>query len=455
MKKRKSWKAMAAAACMSLAALSVGTSPPGFESVQAAEPETSPTATVEEQLAAARAQLADAPDIGEVLAKEELDKLLAAASLLPEHDNVRAVGLLYAKDRETEEIYILSYVSVEKEGHTWLLAGVGAEAFDLSKYDLYAVTGENQSFKVIPFRMGEEPFVYLYGEYAEVSTLPLGDAFESSHYVEAFCVSSWPEDTEQPLSYGNVSLENLSWADGCWVLEGDGPIGNLWYGMPLYDTDAQCVVGLGGVGNEEYPFAIYNIAGSQLLEELALESWGQTESNGEEQPGESSTQEENTLFTESKLVLILAGIVAALLVLGLLLRITGASKSKQEPGGPGPEPPAPPKPSVPPVSSYALVGISGAYQGRQIPLQDSMVLGRDKSSCTIQFPEDTPGISRTHCKLLYRNGEVYLQDLNSSYGTYLGDGQKLSPGVEYRLPVNSTFYLADRARGIEFRLVQN
>src|SRR5688572_7563321 len=52
--------------------------------------------------------------------------------------------------------------------------------------------------------------------------------------------------------------------------------------------------------------------------------------------------------------------------------------------------------------------------------EGEILLGRSRS-CTVTLPD--PSISRQHAKLLLRQGQVRLRDLNSSNGTYLNDAR--------------------------------
>lgn len=69
--------------------------------------------------------------------------------------------------------------------------------------------------------------------------------------------------------------------------------------------------------------------------------------------------------------------------------------------------------------------------------RDDFIMGRDPS-CEVMIPGDT-GISRQHCRLLFRNGQWYLQDLNSANGTLLQD-RPLSGGT-HAISLGHTFFM--------------
>ena len=102
--------------------------------------------------------------------------------------------------------------------------------------------------------------------------------------------------------------------------------------------------------------------------------------------------------------------------------------------------PAPGRAAGPPV----LVGIGGVYAGKTIPCEPGqMVFGREASVCSLVFPSNVPGISRKHCILEFKNGKFFLTDCNSTYGTYLGDGRRLPPGVQAPLESGQRFYMGN------------
>ncbi len=95
-----------------------------------------------------------------------------------------------------------------------------------------------------------------------------------------------------------------------------------------------------------------------------------------------------------------------------------------------------------------LRGVTGKYAGQSFDLtRGKVVIGRDPAVCNVVFDRNTPGISGRHCQVAYdANGDCFLlTDLGSSYGTFLGNGKKLTANVAERLAVGDTFYLCDNA----------
>ncbi|MGN0321734.1 MAG: PrsW family glutamic-type intramembrane protease [Oliverpabstia sp.] len=73
---------------------------------------------------------------------------------------------------------------------------------------------------------------------------------------------------------------------------------------------------------------------------------------------------------------------------------------------------------------------------------ESLIFGRDPSRANVLVPESTRGISKIHCEIKMKDGWPVLIDRQSSYGTFMANGQKLEPNVPYKIKGTVTFYLA-------------
>ncbi len=85
-----------------------------------------------------------------------------------------------------------------------------------------------------------------------------------------------------------------------------------------------------------------------------------------------------------------------------------------------------------PTYSFLLQGAAGSYQGRYMQVQSNMTMGRAPDNA-VPFPANAPGVSSHHCMLRIHNGALYVQDLNSTYGTYI-NGARVQPNQP--VPVN-------------------
>jgi len=102
-----------------------------------------------------------------------------------------------------------------------------------------------------------------------------------------------------------------------------------------------------------------------------------------------------------------------------------------------------------------IIGISGQFAGRtfNVPAQGIMI-GRDGASCDFVFPDNTPGISRNHCKVQFnpQSNMFVIYDLGSSNGTFLSNGSRVPQGQPMAMQNGEEFYLASRANSFKVSL---
>ncbi len=75
--------------------------------------------------------------------------------------------------------------------------------------------------------------------------------------------------------------------------------------------------------------------------------------------------------------------------------------------------------------------------------KDILMFGRNPGACNVLFDIDESGVSRCHCRIIYnkQTDMFLLEDLGSSYGTYLGNGTRISPGKAVVLLCDDKFYV--------------
>ena len=85
--------------------------------------------------------------------------------------------------------------------------------------------------------------------------------------------------------------------------------------------------------------------------------------------------------------------------------------------------------------------IKGKYSGGEFSIREGQKLsiGRDISSDVAIVDSK---VSRSHASITARDGKLFIEDHNSTNGTYL-NGEKLSPSTETELKIGSNFSVGD------------
>ena len=140
------------------------------------------------------------------------------------------------------------------------------------------------------------------------------------------------------------------------------------------------------------------------------------------------------------------GIGAAVVVVAVLAVVL--LKKKKAPA-PAAAPEAEPEKAS--GASPVIRSMAPQHAGQVVQLHHQPVqLGRDSAVCRLVYQDGTPGVSARHCQVYYdqREGVFVVTDLNSTYGTFLADGQRLSPDTPVKLPPKSSIYLGEVANTV-------
>ncbi|MBO6239516.1 MAG: trypsin-like peptidase domain-containing protein [Butyrivibrio sp.] len=109
-----------------------------------------------------------------------------------------------------------------------------------------------------------------------------------------------------------------------------------------------------------------------------------------------------------------------------------------------------------PEKRAMLRSLSTQHNGMAVAVHSNsqVMIGRDPANCKVVFREGTEGVSGRHCSVSFddASGDFILTDLRSTYGTYLNDGQKLTPNVPYHLKAGDGFYVGDKANSFRVEL---
>lgn len=102
-----------------------------------------------------------------------------------------------------------------------------------------------------------------------------------------------------------------------------------------------------------------------------------------------------------------------------------------------------------------IVSASAQHNGKKFPVgKTPLTIGRDSSGCDIVFNDKTPGVSGKHCTVSFdsKTGTFTLTDLNSSYGTLLANGSKITSPVT--LKSGEIFCVGDKSNAFKTEVVK-
>lgn len=150
------------------------------------------------------------------------------------------------------------------------------------------------------------------------------------------------------------------------------------------------------------------------------------------------------------MILAAVGAVAVVVVVLLVVRkrkgvpVQGQTDSDQLLPAPDPEPVPQPAP-IPGDSGLRFQALSGALAGRRFSINGTVRIGRDPARNDLVYPAGAQGVSGVHCMLSLSGGNLYLKDLGSTYGTFLGDGRRLAANESIQLKMGDRFWLGSEA----------
>ena len=146
-------------------------------------------------------------------------------------------------------------------------------------------------------------------------------------------------------------------------------------------------------------------------------------------------------------VLLYAGIAAVVVVVVLIVLVAVLKKKKAPVPAPAQE--------KAPAGSPVLRSLSPQHAGQVVQLhQQPVQLGRDAAVCRLVYQEGTPGVSARHCQVHFdrQEGVFVVTDLNSTYGTFLANGQRLTPDTPVKLAPGSAIYLGEAANTVSLEV---
>ena len=143
--------------------------------------------------------------------------------------------------------------------------------------------------------------------------------------------------------------------------------------------------------------------------------------------------------------------VGAVVVVAVIAAVVVLSRKKK--AAPAPQQPSQSQPEE--GRQPVLRSMAGQHGGMVVPLHHQPVqVGRDRAVCRLVYQDGTPGVSSRHCQIFFdeQENQFVVTDLNSTYGTFLADGQRLAPNTPVKLAPRSSIYLGEVANTIYLEL---
>lgn len=160
---------------------------------------------------------------------------------------------------------------------------------------------------------------------------------------------------------------------------------------------------------------------------------------------EVDTPEEPEKKNDSSPVLLIVIIAVFVVAAAAAVIVIVMQKNKAKPAAPvaaAPSNAAAPVNSTP--ATPVIICEKGLLAGRSFPIGSSVTIGRNTQKCGICFPVDAKGVSGVHCEIRRTANGYEIIDRGSSFGTTLGNGQKLTANVPVAIP-NGTYFMVGSA----------
>ncbi len=222
------------------------------------------------------------------------------------------------------------------------------------------------------------------------------------------------------VTTGSISRFLTESGTGRKLIQTDASLGGGNSGGPLIDGTG-AVIGISTAGSKLDSNLFYAVSVSEVLPLLDKNSIPYS------------------LAPEAKAgggTVLYAGIGAAAVAVILIAAIVLIKKKK-----------APAAPEAPAAEGTPVLrSMAPQHGGMVVQLHGQPVqIGRDGAVCRLVYQDGTPGVSSKHCQVYFdqKDGQFVVTDLNSTYGTFLSNGQRIAPNTPMRLAPKSSFYLGE------------
>ena len=220
------------------------------------------------------------------------------------------------------------------------------------------------------------------------------------------------------VTTGSISRFLTESGTGRKLIQTDASLGGGNSGGPLIDGTG-AVIGISTAGSKLDSNLFYAVSVSEVLPLLDKNSIPYT--LAPETKSGSSTM----LYVGAG-----AAVLAVVVIAAVVLKkkpAQGGAEQRAPQGG------APVLRSMAPQHGGMVVQLHGQ------PVQ----IGRDGAVCRLVYQDGTPGVSGRHCQVSFDQNQFVVTDLNSTYGTFLSNGQRIAPNTPVKLPPKSSFYLGE------------
>ena len=382
----------------------------------------------------------------------------AAVLLVALLAGVLAVPALAAFDNNTlDGIIMITTGAPDKDGHMNYWRGTGFFVGEAGKEPQYIVTnchvveefilagkalGGGELY--VRFDQDDEAEAYLvdYDAEKDVAILRLAEATdkrvslqmrvpqEDSLGSEAYAVG-YPaaadltvtavnsfSQKDATVTTGSISRFLTESGTGRKLIQTDASLGGGNSGGPLIDGSG-AVIGINTAGSKLDSNLFYAVSVSEVLPLLDKNSIPYTLAPETKSGGST---------------MLYVGIGAAVVAVIAILAVVKKKKKKA---------PAAPK-GQEEKGAPVLRSMAPQHGGMVVQLHGQPVqIGRDGAVCRLVYQDGTPGVSGRHCQVSFEQGQFVLTDLNSTYGTFLSNGQRVAPNSPVKLPPKSSFYLGE------------
>ena len=220
------------------------------------------------------------------------------------------------------------------------------------------------------------------------------------------------------VTTGSISRFLTESGTGRKLIQTDASLGGGNSGGPLIDGSG-AVIGINTAGSKLDSNLFYAVSVSEVLPLLDKNSIPYTLAPETKSGG-------STMLYVGIGAAVVAVIAILAVVLGKKKKAPAAPKGQEEKGAP------------------VLRSMAPQHGGMVVQLHGQPVqIGRDGAVCRLVYQDGTPGVSGRHCQVSFEQGQFVLTDLNSTYGTFLSNGQRVAPNSPVKLPPKSSFYLGE------------